>query len=234
MNKNIFQNNKLPRHDNDQQYQIVNGRYVCVPSQQNTLNTNQNMSIPPQQNKNTNRLQQNSKDISKNLNNPFGTVITKYNPDIEPNLKSLEHHRDNSKFDLTNTRYKTILNDIEIPTHVKSTKDLSLNIKEDKDEKKLNNKLDELNEERKYVDKKREEMYNETNREENKKRFKFRNEELYKNCMQNGNEQDIDGFDNLKQEVSDYYKKIHNDLEKDREIYNEIIDSLVNSGVLDD
>ena len=183
---------------------------------------------------NTHRLQQNTKDISKNLNNPFGTVIKKYNPDIEPNLKSLEHNREKSKFDLTNTRYKTILNDVEIPTHVKNTKDLSLNIVEDKDEKKLISKLDELTEERKYVDKKREEMYNETNREENKERFKFRNEEIYKLSNKNVNEQEIDGFDNLKQEVSEYYKKVHNDLVKDREIYNEIIDSLVNAGVFDD
>ena len=77
-------------------------------------------------------------------------------------------------------------------------------------------------------------MYNETNREENKERFKFRNEEIYKLSNKNVNEQEIDGFDNLKQEVSEYYKKVHNDLVKDREIYNEIIDSLVNAGVFDD
>ena len=77
-------------------------------------------------------------------------------------------------------------------------------------------------------------MYNETNREENKKKFKFRNEEIYKLNRKNEQEQEIDGFDNLKQEVADYYKKVHTDLEKDREVYNEIIDSLVNAGVFDD
>lgn len=235
MNRNIFQNNKLPSHDNNQQYQIVNGRYVCLPSQQNSINTNQHISSQnQQQNNNANKLHQNTKDISKNLNNPLGTVIKKYNPDIEPNLKSLEHKRENTKFTLTNSRYKVILNDVEIPQHIKNTKDLSLNIIEDKDEKKLNNKLEELHEERNYVDKKREEMYNETNRKENKKRFKFRNEEIYKLNNKTGTEQEIDGFDNLKQEVTDYYKKIQNDLKKDRETYNEIIDSLVNTGIFDD
>jgi len=235
MNRNIFRDNKLQSQTNNQQYQLINGRYVCLPSQQNSISTNPEMSIPNQQpNNNVNRLKQNTKDISKNLNNPLGTVIKKYNPDIEPNLKSLEHKRDNTKFSLTNSRYKTILNDVEIPQKIKNTKDLSLNIVEDKDESKLNTKLDELNDERKYVDKKREEMYNETNREDNKKKFKFRNEEIYKLNRKNEQEQEIDGFDNLKQEVADYYKKVHTDLEKDREVYNEIIDSLVNAGVFDD
>ena len=90
MNRNIFRDNKLQSQTNNQQYQLINGRYVCLPSQQNSISTNPEMSIPNQQpNNNVNRLKQNTKDISKNLNNPLGTVIKKYNPDIEPNLKSL-------------------------------------------------------------------------------------------------------------------------------------------------
>ena len=231
MNRNIFQDSNLSKQNNNQQYQIVNGRYVCLPSQQNTISTNPNVQFKQQPIETNNKLQQNTKNISQH-HPPTETSVKKYNPDIEPNLKSLEHTRNNIKYTMTDSRYKTILNDVEIPKKIKNTKDLSLNIVEDKDDKKLKEKLEELTEERKYVDKKREELYNEENRDKNRKRFKYRNEEIYK--LSKKEEDNVEEFDNLKQEVSDYYKKIQTDLEKDKETYNEIIESLVDAGILDD
>jgi hypothetical protein len=150
-----------------------------------------------------------------NNTQPTNNVIR--NPDVISKLKNYQRDRDNEEnnFDknLINKTYKKIIYDKNIPKNINSIKDLSIDIGRYNEREFINNMNNKLKE-RNYADDDLRKTYNETKKEEYKKIFEFRNNEIPKIIQQKIQNENINDFDTLKFNTNDYFRRENDELNK--------------------
>jgi len=206
MNSKKIVQNKIKKKVND-------GRYMNIP--ENEKNISDIKSIQ----------------MHRNMQERSNYQSLKYNPDVEINLGALDLQRKNTKYEMTNKRYKPIVYDKELPLIVKTQDDLKIKLDNKMDPNVLNEKINKISEEREYLDEEKNKIYCEEQREKYKDLFLYRNEKIYK-LPENGNE--TKDFDNLKSEVNDYYIQLLNQKTKDEDQHNKIVKELIDGGIFDE
>ena len=134
---------------------------------------------------------------------------SKFNPDVVYSFENENKSRINTKYEIKNIPYKVITKENKL---IKNQDDLKIPMKENKEDVKIN--FNKIIEERKIK------------LVENKKN-KFRN---LNNLSLDINY--INDFNDLKVESNSEYKNKEKDILKDREKYNNMIESLLNDGIL--
>ena len=133
----------------------------------------------------------------------------KFNPDVVYSFENENKSRINTKYEIKNIPYKVITKENKL---VKNKDDLKIQIKEDKEDVNINfNKIIEERKIKLLKDKKN-----------NIKELK--NLSLYNNY--------VNDFKDLRDECKSEYKDKEKDILKDREKYNNMIESLLNDGIL--
>ena len=133
----------------------------------------------------------------------------KFNPDVVYSFENENKSRINTKYEIKNIPYKVITKENKL---VKSQNDLKIPIKENKEEVNIN--FNKIIEERKIKLMK-----------DKKNNFK----ELNNLSLDNNY---INDFKDLRDESKSEYKDKEDDILKDREKYNNMIESLLNDGIL--
>ena len=133
----------------------------------------------------------------------------KFNPDVIYSFENENKSRINTKYEIKNIPYKVITNENKL---VKNKNDLKIPIKENKEE--VKNNFNKIIEERKIKLLK-----------DKKNNFK----ELNNLSLDNNY---INDFKDLRDESKSEYKEKEEDILKDREKYNNMIESLLNDGIL--
>lgn len=133
----------------------------------------------------------------------------KFNPDVVYSFENENKSRINTKYEIKNIPYKVITKENKL---VKSQNDLKIPIKENKEEVNIN--FNKIIEERKIKLLK-----------DKKNNFK----ELNNLSLDNNY---INDFKDLRDESKSEYKEKEEDILKDREKYNNMIESLLNDGIL--
>jgi hypothetical protein len=132
-------------------------------------------------------------------------------------LKSYQRDRevDENNFDknLANKTYKKIIYDKNIPNTIKSIKDLEIDIGR-YDEREFKNNMNNKLSERSYADNSMKNIYSENKRNEYKKIFEFKNNEIPKLIQKNIKDNNINDFDTLKFNTNDYFKRESDELNK--------------------
>lgn len=197
------------------QTRLANGRYISVSTNSSKTNLNNLKKI----NKYNERI--------ANLQNR-GTN-EKFNPDVINNYKNLEKIREKLKgeYKLNNTPYKTIIDDDISNKNISNHEDFRIKI--ETDNKDVTGKLEEIEKERNYDDTISKNIFTEEKRKEYEDKFKYRNVEMYKI----GTDDDTLDYDELKGNMKQYYKRQEREFNKGKQKYNEILDSLLKSGILD-
>lgn len=163
----------------------------------------------------------------RNTNLPNGK---KFNPDVNKMYGKIDDIRNQQKRNYKlgygdDSRYKTIINDKPLPKLNRigkiDSKYLSINVKHNKDQKEINNNLRNMQNERNYTDKEKEKYYSKEKEDEFKRRFKFRNIDVFKEKLKNFEATD---FEDMKSDVLDYYKDKQNKLDKHKQKINDIVD----------
>jgi hypothetical protein len=145
----------------------------------------------------------------------------KYNPDIQNNFNNLQNSYYNTNYEFKNKGYNLIIEDSNI------LKDDKFEIEIDtKNNKKIIDKFQVIYNERniKKINK------NLTKEEINdiKKKFKLKNTELF-----NSENEIPDDFDDIKAGFVSDFKEEEEELKKGRSKFNNILDSLLEEGILD-
>jgi|TARA_B100001093_G_scaffold229695_1_gene220219 hypothetical protein len=133
----------------------------------------------------------------------------KFNPDVVYSFENENKSRINTKYEIKNIPYKVITKENKL---VKNQNDLKIPIKENKEEVNIN--FNKIIEERKIKLLK-----------DKKNNFK----ELNNLSLDNNY---INDFKDLRDESKSEYKDKEDDILKDREKYNNMIESLLNDGIL--
>lgn len=133
----------------------------------------------------------------------------KFNPDVEYSFENENKSRVNTKYEIKNIPYKVITKENKL---VKSSDDLKIKINENKDD--VNKNFDKIIEERKVKLIK-----------DKKSNFRKINN-LSLDCNY------INDFKDLREDSKSEYKNKEKDILKDREKYNNMIESLLNDGIL--
>ncbi len=157
----------------------------------------------------------------------------KYNPDVLNNYKDMKRVRDKDEknYELKNTPYKTIINNEDYFKPIRSHKDFMIEVNADNTD--IKNRLAEIMDDRKYEDKVNKEIYRDDKREEYEKKFQFRNLEIYA-LAQEANEGDDDEMidhEGLKSTIKDYYKRQEREVQKEKERFNSLLQSLKDAGI---
>ena len=134
---------------------------------------------------------------------------SKFNPDVVYSFENENKSRINTKYEIKNIPYKVITNENKL---VKNQNDLKIPIKENKEEVNIN--FNKIIEERKIKLLK-----------DKKNNFK----ELNNLSLDNNY---INDFKDLRDESKSEFKDKEKDILKDREKYNNMIESLLNDGIL--
>ena len=145
----------------------------------------------------------------------------KYNPDVLINYNSVTVKNKNNSYQLKNEPYNLIIND---ENAMNNPKKLSINT-EKKSEKKILDEYNLLYNERNIKDKKK---LSKKNIENIKKQFKLKNTELF-NIEDNLPE----NHDEMKNKFISEFIFEEQELKNDRIKYNNILDSLLQEGLLD-
>jgi len=160
--------------------------------------------------------------------NPNIQTVQKFNPDVNINYNKLQAQRDYDKntFKPTNVPYKIITKDREqdFKKPIKTQKDLEIPIP--KSLRNVDSELSKLSAERNYEDEKVKQIFSKDREEENKKRFEFRNQEIYKISYNESQYKD------LKDDRIEFFKSQQKELENDKEKYNEIINNVFQQGLI--
>ena len=145
----------------------------------------------------------------------------KYNPDVLINYNSVTVKNKNNSYQLKNEPYNLIIND---ENAMNNSKKLSINT-DKKSEKKILDEYNLLYNERNIKDKKK---LSKKNIENIKKQFKLKNTELF-NIEDNLPE----NHDEMKNKFISEFIFEEQELKNDRIKYNNILDSLLQEGLLD-
>ncbi len=139
----------------------------------------------------------------------------KYNPDIINTYNDNLSNRKNDKFELKNTPYKLIIN--EQKKNIKTCDDLKININNNKDNviKDYNSALEDRKIKQKPIKK---------NTSDND--FKLDNINL-------DNEDYIEDYIDIKENFESEFKETEDEIKKDRDKFNNILESLLSDGLLD-
>lgn len=134
----------------------------------------------------------------------------KFNPDVVHSFENEDKSRNDTKYELKNIPYKVI---IKNSNKVKNPEDLKIDINENKNE--VKEKFDKILDERKI------------------KLIKVKKEESIKNVNSLSLDSNyINDFSELRDGFNSDYKEKEDDIVKDREKYNNMIESLLNEGLL--
>lgn len=133
----------------------------------------------------------------------------KFNPDVLHSFENEDRTRTNTKFELKNIPYKVITNENKV---VNNSKDLKLEIKEDKEE--VKKKFNKILEERKI------------------KLFNVKSNKLKDSNKLSLNTNYMSDFNELRDEFKSDFNDKKEDIVKDREKYNSMIESLLSEGLL--
>ena len=132
----------------------------------------------------------------------------KFNPDVVYSFENENKSRINTKYEIKNIPYKVITKENKL---VKNADDLKITIKENKEDVKIN--FNKIIDERKV------------------KLLKDKNNIKELNNLSLDNNY-INDFKDLRDESKSEYKDKEKDILKDREKYNNMIESLLNDGIL--
>lgn len=123
----------------------------------------------------------------------------------------------------TNTPYKHIIRDADFTKPIRSANDLIIHKISDNDKHDVDKKLDiHLNDRKHHYDE-LQKLYNDSNKTEHKKRFEYN--KLYNNLS-------TQETDDPKIDYIQYYKEEQKKIEKDKQNMDEIIESLLNVGLI--
>jgi hypothetical protein len=176
-----------------------------------------------------NRIKQLERVIISNKMNETNehTRINKYNPDVLNNYNKLVDKRNNNIFTITNKPYKNIINNNN-NNNITKSQDLSIDIRQS--DKNLLNELDELSNKRNKYDNYIKDKFNEKEKNEYSESFKkntLNKIKISKTLDINYNDHTL-----LKINTNDYLKKDNLNLNEDKQKYNDIVNSLLNEGLL--
>ena len=143
----------------------------------------------------------------------------KFNPDVTPNYNKYIQTWDNNKYQLKNTPYKLITGD-KTPV-IKNIEDLQ--IKNNIDNKDIQNKYSNILNDRNIKQKK----LNQKNKDEIKKKLSLQNTKLF------DNNEDITDFEDLKDNYISDFKEKEEEIKKDRNKFNKMLESLLEDGFLE-
>jgi hypothetical protein len=136
----------------------------------------------------------------------------KFNPDVIHSFENQDKFRNNTKYELKNIPYKVITKNSK---EIKNPEDLKIKLKEDKDE--VKNKFNKILDDRKI-------KLTKVKRNEEDVLKDLNSLSLDSNYMNDFNE--------LRDEFKSDFKDKEEDIVKDREKYNNMIESLLNEGLL--
>tara|TARA_B100000902_G_C26854040_1_gene689679 strand:- start:4 stop:546 length:543 start_codon:yes stop_codon:yes gene_type:complete len=154
------------------------------------------------------------------LNSIINTRTDKYNPDVVNNFNKLLDKRKHDKYTISNNPYKTIIDDSN--KQINSEKDMVIDIRQSN-----YNLLLELD---KIIESRKSNIKNNNNKT-TKEFFEKKNRNI--NKISSDLSEDIKDHDNLKNNSNEYFLKKNISLEEDKKKYNDIIESLLNEGLLD-
>lgn len=159
-------------------------------------------------------------------------IIKKPNNEQEFNSKYMDMKREYEPSLLdywnkrTNLPYKNILKNEDYTKSIKSSKDLIVYKINLQDKSSLTKELKELMEKIDQHNKELKESYTTDNEEEHKKDFEYNNKYIFRIKY------DPKNAEELKEESLDEYKKKQEELDKGRKRVDEILESLIDSGVI--
>ena len=169
--------------------------------------------------------------ISTGLRNSNLPLEKKYNPDVEHNYNKINKLRDQdiNSYTFKKQRYKTIINDVPLPTLNRNDKfaqkKLEIHVKHDKTQSKINNNLRKLKNERMYTDREKKLKFSKEKRNEFEKKFKFKNVDYFKKKLEN---YEFNDHGDKKSNSIEYYKRAQNKLDKHKQDMNEIVNFISN------
>ena len=144
----------------------------------------------------------------------------KYNPDILNNYNDMEKFYNNTKYELKNKPYKLIIND----DNILKNNNFKINI-DNTNNKKIIEKFQKIYDKRNTKSNKK---LSKKNIEEIKNKFKLRNTELF-----NSNNEMLEDYEDMKDNFISDYKEKEEEIKKERQNFNNILDSLLEEGILD-
>ena len=144
----------------------------------------------------------------------------KYNPDILNNYNDMEKFYNNTKYELKNKPYKLIIND----DNILKNNNFKINI-DNTNNKKIIEKFQKIYDKRNTKSNKK---LSKKNIEEIKNKFKLRNTELF-----NSNNEMHEDYEDMKDNFISDYKEKEKEIKKERQNFNNILDSLLEEGILD-
>ena len=157
-------------------------------------------------------------------------TMKKYNPDIINNYKNLENKRKVEKFEVGKQTYKPIIKDLILENlNIKNQNDFKIKIENNNDD--INKKLNLLSKEREYENKELDKIYNNKNKDIFEKKFIHRNANIHR--ISNIINEVPTNHTDRKETINNYYIDQNQELNKDKNRYNDIVDSLINEGLLD-
>lgn len=183
-----------------------------------------------------------SQKTSSKTSKPVRRLISededKDNPDVMDEFKRIDKERKIQRqklekektpiYEIVNNPYKIIIKDDKIAKtrKIKNSEDLKLKVKIDKDRDRFLKCVADQENDRKTKEDELKRIYNEEKKAEYEKKFRERNEEIFKINYEE------DTYEDLKQDRQEHYLKQQRELEKDRMRHARLLNSLFNSGLV--
>ena len=154
----------------------------------------------------------------------------KYNPDVMNNYNTLENRRTTEQFNITKKMYKPIIQDNTLENiDIRTQDDFKIKICNDNND--INEQLNIRSRERDNENNELNNIYTDINKNNFEKKFNFFNDEIFI-ISKTVSETQIDH--NYRKDISNsYYIDQKKDLDKDKDKYNEIINSLNKKKILE-